>query len=137
MLAEILVLAAGAVAVAVLAALQWYLSGRALKLAHSSQELSDLFANRVPSAEHLVPPFEGVKPGNLDKPDKSTSVAKGKMSDLLCDGGQCKRISRRKVPYVRGDRNLNLITRVSGIRVLCELRPTSLDQPASLSTTAR
>ena len=58
MLADILVLTAGAVAVAVLAALQWYLSGRALKLAHTSQELLDLFANRVLSAaDHLVPPF--------------------------------------------------------------------------------
>ena len=60
MLAEILVLATGAVAVAVLAALQWYLSGQALKLAHTSQELFDLFANRVLSAdEHLTPPLEG------------------------------------------------------------------------------
>jgi hypothetical protein len=56
MLAEILVLAAGAVAVAVLAVLQWYLSGRALNLAHTSQELFDLFSNRVLSAgEHLPP----------------------------------------------------------------------------------
>jgi hypothetical protein len=56
MLAEILFLASGAVAVAVLAALQWYLSGRALRPAHTSQELFDLFANRVLSAdEHFDP----------------------------------------------------------------------------------
>ena len=63
MVAAILVLTAGA-AVAVLAAWQWDLSGQALTMAHTSQELLDFFANRVLLAdEHLVSSFERVEPG--------------------------------------------------------------------------
>jgi hypothetical protein len=95
MLAEVL-MAAGAVAVAVLATLQWCLSGQALKLEHASQalDLSQTTSFR-PNTWALC--SRALSSATSTSQISWTFVAMGKTPNRLCRGGQGKHISRRKM----------------------------------------
>ena len=95
MLAEVLV-TAGAVALAVLATLQWCLSGQGLKPGHASQAL-DLFADHVLSAELNTLEQRVLSSATSTSQTSSTFIAMGKTSNLSRGGGQGERISRRRM----------------------------------------